>query len=163
MKLVLTAITYTLKKAIIFLSLLSAASAYSCDQAQMIDYDYRVAEILGNGYSTFGRVWALDHQEACLQSKKYGACLIVEPIKDIAKITIKIKKKEGFISTYTKEIKYNSTEVIKYEAQNLDIYLKILVSNTIADIKMAGRSCESGFPNLPRLVDRKEIDNMFRD
>ena len=52
--------------------------------------------------------------------------------------------------------------MIRFEVMSMNVYLKLFVSNTIADLKMSGRSCENGFPNFPRQVTRKELDNMFR-
>ncbi|WP_448565966.1 hypothetical protein [Thalassotalea ganghwensis] len=141
---------------------LFSASATSCEKAQMIDYDYQIKETLGNGYSTFGRLWLLDKKEKCINSSKYGACISIEPIEDAASLTIKITKKEGTSSTHSQKIKYNSSEVIRFNTMSMDVYLKLYVSNTIADLKMSGRSCDNGFPNIPRQVTRKELNNMFR-
>ena len=128
----------------------------------MIDYDYQITEVLGDGYSTFGRLWLLDNQESCVNSLKYGACLSINPINDEANLTVKIIKKKGTSSTYSQRIKYNSAQVIRFNALSMDVYLKIYVSNTIADVKMSGRSCNGGFPNIPRQITRKELDNMYK-
>jgi len=52
---------------VIFLAFLST-STYACTKAQMVDFDYEIKEILGGGYSTFGRLWMLDGEEACVES-----------------------------------------------------------------------------------------------
>jgi len=128
----------------------------------MIDYDYQIKEALGNGYSTFGRLWLLDNQESCINSLKYGACLSITPTEDEVNLTIKITKKEGTSSIYSQKINYNSSEVVRFNTMSMDVYLKLYVSNTIADLKMSGRSCNNGFPKTSRQVTRKELDNMFR-
>jgi len=143
---------------ILFLS----SSALSCTKAQMIDYDYQIKEVLGKGYSTFGRLWLLDDQESCVKSLKYGACLSVSPLGKHANLTIKIAKETGTFSIHEYTIKYNTDEIIRFNTMSMDVYLKLYISNTIADIKMSGRSCNNGFPKLPRQITRKEIDNMFR-
>ena len=51
---------------------------------------------------------------------------------------------------------------LRFEAILMDVYLKLFVSNTIADLKMSGKSCTGGFPSLPRQLTRKELDNMFK-
>lgn len=144
------------------LFLINTSYVYSCDTAQMIDYDYQIKEVLGKGYSTFGRIWNLDNKKSCVNSLKYGACLTIKPMGDFADLTIDINKEEGTSSQYTQRIKYNSSEVIRFEAMSMNVYLKLFVSNTVADLKMSGRSCERGFPNMPRQVTREELDTMFR-
>jgi len=141
--------------------LLNPAGVFACDKAQLIDYDYQVKEHLGDSYSTFGRLWALDNQKACVNSLKYAACISITPVGDIAELTVEIHKKKGTSSSYSQKINYNTSEVIRFNTLSMDIYLKIFVSHTIADLKMAGKSCENGLPNIPRQVTRKELDNMF--
>jgi hypothetical protein len=74
-----------------------------------------------------------------------------------------VSKNKGTASTYTQKISYNSSEVIRFNAMAMGVYLKVFVSNTIADLKMSGKSCSSALPKLPRLVTRDEIDKMFSD
>jgi len=52
--------------------------------------------------------------------------------------------------------------VIRFDFEGVGVYLKLFISNTIADMKMAGRSCQGGFPRLPRQVTRAELDTMFQ-
>jgi len=145
-----------------FTLLTYSALANSCDKAQMIDYDYQIKETLGRGYATFGRVWLLDNQESCINSLRYGACISIKPARHGANLTVTIHKDKNTASSFKKKIKYNSSEVIRFDTMSMDVYLKIFVSNTIADHKMAGRSCNDGFPNTPRQVTRHELDNMFK-
>jgi len=142
--------------------LINTTNVYSCNKAQMIDYDYQIKEILNDGYSTFGRSWVLDHEKFCVNSLRYGACLSITPEGNFANLTIEISKDKGTSTTYTQKIKYNSSEVIRFNTMSMDVYLKLFVSNAIADFKMSGKSCENGFPNIPRQVTRKELDNMYR-
>jgi len=128
----------------------------------MIDYDYQITEVLGDGYSTFGRLWLLDNKKYCVDSLKYGACLRINPDGNFADLTIEINKGKGTSSKYTQRIKYNSSEVIRFNTMSMDVYLKLFVSNTIADVKMSGKSCDNGFPNIHRQVTRVELDNMYR-
>lgn len=139
----------------------SVSSVYACDKAQMIDYDYQIKAPLGNSYSTFGRLWLLDNTQSCFAALQFGACLSIKPLGNIAELTIKVNKDAGTFTSYSQKIKYNSSEVIKFEAIAMDVYLKVYVSNTIADLKMSGKPCDSAFPNLPRAVTRQEIDIMF--
>lgn len=142
--------------------LLFSSSALSCTKAQMIDYDYQIKELLGKGYSTFGRLWLLDDQESCVKSLKYGACLSVTPLGKHANLSVKITKEAGTSSIHEYKIKYNTDEVIRFNTMSMDVYLKLYISNTIADVKMLGRSCNNGFPKLPRQISREQIGNMFR-
>ncbi|MCP4988716.1 MAG: hypothetical protein GY928_22505 [Colwellia sp.] len=142
--------------------ILSINTAVACNSAQLIDYDYQAKEILGNGYSTFGRLWGLDGQEVCGKSLKYTPCLIIKPRETGAELQVKIVKNTQAQTTYTKQVKYNQNEVIRFDFKGVDVYLKLFVSNTIADLKMSGKSCLAGFPNLPRHVTREELDNMFK-
>lgn len=142
--------------------LLFSSSALSCTKAQMIDYDYQIKELLGKGYSTFGRLWLLDDQESCVKSLKYGACLSVTPLGNHANLSVKITKEAGTSSIHEYKIKYNTDEVIRFNTMSMDVYLKLYISNTIADVKMLGRSCNNGFPKLPRQISREQIGNMFR-
>jgi|GEM_PF-1619861 len=146
---------------ILFL-LFSVSDAYACDKAQMIDYDYQIKETLGNGYSTFGRLWVLDHDKSCINSLRYGACISIKPSGNFADLTIEINKDRNTSSTYTQQIKYNSSEVIRFNTMSMDVYLKLFISNTIADLKMSGKSCDNGFPKMPRQVTRKELDEMYQ-
>ena len=139
-----------------------SALSYACDKAQMVDYDYQVQETLGNGYSTFGRMWLLDNKEQCVSSLRYPACLTVKPLENGAEVNIKLNKGDHNSSVYTLQIEYNSTEFITFNYASLNVYLKLYVSNTIADVKMAGRSCDSGFPSIPRQVTKQELDNMYK-
>lgn len=141
---------------------MSATYAYACDKAQMIDYDYQIKETLGNGYSTHGRLWLLDNSKSCINSLKYGACLSIIPRGKFADVTVDIIKDKNTSSTYRQKIKYNSSEVIRFNTMSMDVYLKLFVSNAIADAKMLGKPCEAGFPSLPRQVTRKELDNMYK-
>ena len=150
------------KKILPVLFLINTNYVYSCDKAQMIDYDYQIKEVLGNGYSTFGRIWSLDNQKSCVNSLRYAACFNIKPMGDFADVTIDITKYKGTSSQYTQKIKYNSSEVIRFEAMSMNVYLKLFISHTVADLKMSGRTCENGFPNIPRLVTREELDNMYR-
>lgn len=128
----------------------------------MLDYDFQVKEVLGNEYSTFGRLWLLDNQESCVSSMKYKACITINPKDTEANLTIRIPLNKGDASIYTQKIQYNSSEVVRFNAMSMDVYFKLYVSNTIADYKMSGKSCDNGFPNIPRNVTRKELDHMFR-
>ena len=65
-------------------------------------------------------------------------------------------------TAYKQSISYNSNEVVRFSFEGIDVYLKLYVSNTIADMKMAGKRCQGGFPRLPRQVTRTELDNMFQ-
>ncbi len=141
---------------------LPISDAVACNSAQLIDYDYQAKETLGNGYSTFGRLWGLDGQEVCGESLKYTPCLIISPRETGAELQVKIVKNAQAKTTYTKLLKYNKNEVIHFDFEGVDVYLKLFVSNTIADLKMSGKSCLAGFPNLPRHVTREELDNMFK-
>lgn len=141
--------------------LVNASHAYTCDKAQLVDYDYQIKESLSRSYSTFGRFWLLDDKEFCVNSLKYGACISIKPAGKFADITIKINKEKGTSSTYHQQISYNSSELIRFNTMSMDVYLKVFISNTIADMKMSGKSCESSLPNIPRQVTRKELDNMF--
>jgi len=139
-----------------------ATFAYSCEQAQIIDYDYQVKETLGSRYSTFGRLWTLDNEKSCTEALKHNACLSIKPEGSFAEVTIQIHKNSGTSSKYTQKVRYNSSEVIRFNAMAMDVYLKLFVSNTISDLKMSGKSCEDGFPNMPRQVTRDELNNMFK-
>ena len=127
----------------------------------MVDFDYKINATLGDGYSTFGRLWMLDGDESCVESLKYDACLTIVPNGKMAKLKVVITKNEGDSSIYNQSIKYNSSEVIRFDAIDKDVYLKLFVSNTVADLRMSGKKCQSGFPTLPRQVTREELDNMF--
>ncbi|RHW76340.1 hypothetical protein [Colwellia sp. RSH04] len=148
----------------ILLALLAiSTNIYACNKAQIIDYDYQINDPLGAGYATHGRFWALDNEQVCTESLKYGACISVKPITDgVAEVTVNIKKDQGTSSSFTQKLKYNSSNVLRFEAISMDVYLKLFVSNTIADLKMSGKSCSGGFPSLPRQLTRKELDNMFK-
>ena len=122
--------------------LIHATNVYSCDRAQMIDYDYQIKEVLGNGYSTFGRLWILDNKKSCVNTLKYDACISIIPEGDFADLTIEIIKEKGTSSKYTQKIKYNSSEVIRFNTMSMDVYLKLYISNIIADLKMSGKSCK---------------------
>lgn len=153
---------YIIRVTLILFLLSNATKAYSCNEAQMLDFDYRINEPLGNGYSTFGRLWLLDNKPSCINSLKYGACITLNPMGDFANVNIEIIKDKGTSSSYSQKIKYNSSQVIRYDTMSMDVYLKLYISNTIADFKMSGKSCDSGFPNIPRQVTRQELDNMYR-
>jgi len=140
---------------------LSINSASACSSAQLIDYDYQASELLGSSYATFGRLWSLDGQEVCSEPKKYTACLTVNPKPEGTEIQVRMVKNDQEQTTYKQSISYNSTEVVRFSFEGVDVYLKLYVSNTIADMKMKGRSCQAGFPRLPRQVTRSELDNMF--
>ena len=71
-------------------------------------------------------------------------------------------KSEQVQTTYSQQIKYNSNELIRFDFDGVDVYLKLYVSNTIADMEMAGKSCQSGFPLLPRHVTRDELSKMYQ-
>ncbi len=142
--------------------LINTTSAYSCNKAQLIDYDYQIKETLANGYASFGRLWLLDNNESCVESLKYGICISVKPVANLAEITLKISKDKGTASTYSQKIKYNSSEVIRFNTMSMNVYFKLFVSNTIADMKMSGKSCQSGLPTIPRQVTRQELDNMYK-
>ena len=151
----------TIKLMITFL-FLASVNAFACDKAQMIDYDYQIKQVMGEKNSTFGRVWTLDNQDTCLKSYKYDACINIEPLGKEANLTITINFEEGVTNSYTQLIKYNATEIIRYEARSFEVFFKLYVSNAIADLKLKGRSCDSGFPNLPRLVSPEELRNMYK-
>jgi len=162
MKLFQTSFQCITKKVFVLFLLMNTTNAYSCDNAQMIDYDYQIKETLGNGYSTFGRLWVLDNKKSCVNSLRYAACITITPEGDFADLTIEISKNKNTSSTYTQKVKYNSSEVIRFNTLSMDVYLKLFVSNVIADSKMSGKSCNNGFPALPRQVTRKELDNMYK-
>lgn len=138
-----------------------SAFSHACTNAQMIDYDYQIKSPVGGGYSTFGRLWLLDGKEGCIESLKYTACFIITPEGGFAKLGIKIIKSEGNESTYSQRIKYNTSELILFEMMGMNVYFKLFVSNLVADMKMSGKSCDSGFPTLPRSVTKEEVANMF--
>lgn len=142
--------------------LISSTSAFACDKAQLIDYDYQIKEALADSYASFGRLWLLDNKESCVESIKYGVCISIKPTGNLAEVTLKISKTQGTSSTYSQKIKYNSSEVIRFNSMSMDVYLKLFVSNTIADVKMLGKSCKSSLPNIPRQVTRQELDNMYK-
>jgi hypothetical protein len=152
----------TIKLIITFL-VLASTNALSCDEAQMVDYDYQIKQVMGEGTSTFGRIWILDNQETCLKSYKYNACLNIEPLGKEANLTITIKLEDGVTNSYTQYVKYNTTEVIRYEAMSFNVYFKLYVSNAIADFKMKGSSCDAGFPNVSRLITSEELRKMYKD
>lgn len=141
--------------------IVSTNTVSACNSAQLIDYDYQAKETLGKGYSTFGRLWALDGKEVCSKQLKYTACLTITPRSDNTELKVRMVKNEQAQTTYSRSIKYNNNEVVRFTFQGIDVYLKLFISNTIADIKMAGKSCQAGFPNLPRQVSRAELDTMF--
>jgi hypothetical protein len=145
---------------VIFIALASTAT-YACTKLQMVDFDYEIKATLGDGYSTFGRLWMLDGKESCIESAKYAACLTIVPNGQTAKLTVVITKNEGDSTTYNQSIKYNSSEVIRFDVVDMEAYLKLFVSNTVADLKMLGKTCDNGFPRLPRHVTIEELDNMF--
>jgi len=89
------------------------------------------------------------------------ACLTIVPNGKVANLTVVITKNEGDSSIYNQSIQYNSSEVIRFDAIDKYVYLKLFVSNTVADLKMSGKKCQNGFPALPRQVTREELDNMF--
>lgn len=143
-----------------FVLLTNAASA--CTSAQLIDYDYQAKETLGEGYSTFGRLWVLDGEEACSEPLIYTACFTITPKSSGTELKVRMVKGEGEQTTYSQSIKYNSNEVVRFIFQGVDVYLKLYVSNTVADLKMAGKNCQAGFPKMPRQVTRSELDNMYQ-
>lgn len=142
--------------------ILSSNPASACTSAQLIDYDYQASELLNSSYATFGRLWALDGQEVCSTPKKYTACLTVNPKPEGTELQVRMVKNDQEQTTYRQNISYNSTEVVRFSFEGVDVYLKLYISNTIADMKMKGRSCQAGFPRFPRQVTRTELDNMFQ-
>jgi hypothetical protein len=70
------------------LLLFNTTNVLACDKAQLVDYDYQIKELLVDGYSTFGRLWLFDNKESCVDSLKYGACLRIKPLGDVAEITL---------------------------------------------------------------------------
>ncbi len=152
-----------LKLATSLIALALSSNVYACKKAQIIDYDYKINDPLGSGYSTFGRLWALDNQQVCAKSLRYGACITVKPVEGgFAEVTIAIDKDKGTSSSYKQKLKYNSSQVLRFQAISMDVYLKLFISDTIANFKMSGKNCQGGFPNLPRSITRKELDNMFK-
>ena len=138
--------------------LINSSAAYSCDKAQLVDYDYQIKALLGQGYSSSDRVWLLDEKPTCVNSLKYGLCLTVKPVDNGAELTVHIAKDKQNSASYTQQIQYNSSESLRFNAMDVDINLNVFVSNTIADIKMSGKPCDSGFPVMPRQFTRQEID-----
>lgn len=134
----------------------------ACTSAQLIDYDYQAKEPLGNSYATFGRLWALDGKEVCSEPKKYTACLTLNPKPEGTELQIRMIKNEQEQTIYSQNINYNSNEVVRFSFEGVDVYLKLYVSNTVADMKMKGKSCQAGFPSLPRQVTRSELDTMYQ-
>jgi len=112
--------------------------------------------------TTFGRLWALDGQEVCSEPKKYTACLTITPKPEGTELQVRMVKSDQEQTSFSQQIKYNSNEVIRFDFEGVGVYLKLFISNTIADMKMAGRSCQGGFPRLPRQVTRAELDTMFQ-
>ena len=104
----------------------------------------------------------MDNQGACVKSYKDEACLNIEPLAKEANLTITIKLEDGVTNSYTQYVKYNTTEVIRYEAMSFDVYFKLYVSNAIADFKMKGSSCYAGFPNVSRLITPAELREMYK-
>jgi len=151
-----------LPTALVLSAALSTNSASACTSAQLIDYDYQASEPLGSSYATFGRLWALDGQEVCSEPKKYTACLTVNSKPESTEVQVRMVKNDQEQTTYTQSISYNSNQVIRFNFEGIDVYLKLFVSNTIADMKMKGKRCESGFPTLPRSVTREELDTMYQ-
>jgi len=146
---------------VIFISLCTN-TAIACTTAQLIDYDYQAKETLGNGYATFGRLWSLDGQEVCSEPLKYSACFTLTPKGKGAELQVRMIKDEQAQTTYSQQLKYNSNEVIRFDFEGVDVYLKLYISNTVADMKMSGKGCQAGFPKLPRQVTRAELDNMYQ-
>lgn len=148
---------------LIAVTLLAANAAEACNSAQLIDYDYQAKETLGKGYSTFGRLWALDGKEVCSDPLKYTACIIINPKANNTELQVRMLKNEREQTIYSQAIHYNKSEVVRFSFQGVDVYLKLYVSNTIADMKMVGKSCQSGFPKFSRQVTRTELANMYKD
>ncbi|PKG84990.1 hypothetical protein CXF85_05100 [Colwellia sp. 75C3] len=141
---------------------LSINSVSACTSGQLIDYDYQASELLGNSYASFGRLWSLDGEEVCSTPKKYTACLTVNPKPEGTELQVRMVKNDQEQTTYKQSISYNSNEVVRFSFEGVDVYLKLYVSNTIADMKMAGKNCNAGFPNLPRQITRTELNNMYK-
>ncbi len=135
-------------------------AAFACNSAQLIDYDYQARETLGNTYATFGRLWALDGQEVCSNPKKYKACLTVTPKDAGTELRVRMVKNNLEQTTYKQFVSYNRDEVVNFSFNGVNVYLKLYVSNTIADFKMVGKPCEAGFPNMPRQLTKSEVDSM---
>lgn len=147
---------------LLIIGLLLNKAAFACNSAQLIDYDYQARETLGNSYATFGRLWALDGQEVCGTPKKYTACLTITPKTAGTELKVRMVKNNLEQTVYSQELLYNRDEVVSFSFNGVNVYLKLYVSNTIADYKMSGKSCQEGFPNMPRQITKSELNTMYR-
>lgn len=92
--------------------LMNVSAVYGCDKAQLVDYDYQVRTLLGNGYASSGRIWLLDEKLSCINSLNYGVCLTVKPVDKFVEITVSIAKDVSTSATFTQQISYNASEVL---------------------------------------------------